>query len=316
MHIQVQAQNSVFEGTCTEASLASEKNILTICVEGGNGADGKTKYSALEYAQRLVKMFNSETHTKFPTQVTAYYNESNGDKPTSAAVYMNGNIYRRDGKVYFPIYIVGKLLNEIAEDYAVLNGLAIKQEVKDLMEKAKLNDPVSLHELSLCYYYGRGIKQNRPLGKKYLFESANLGHGVAQDLLGQSYKLGIRDFPKDKELAYQWLTKSYLNGGGTSIQDLRLLELEIGRDYLRQALETSSDLMIIKNCEEAKKWVQLGVDKKHPEAYHVLGWVLMTQSTAQIGKEKDDNKVRGLTNIAMACELGVSEACETLNEHK
>ncbi|MDC7996387.1 tetratricopeptide repeat protein [Altibacter sp. HG106] len=308
----IQSQSGIFEGTKEQAQADSkQKNILTVCVDGGRGSDGKTKYTAKEYAQLLVKMFNNQEYTRFPTQLVAYYNETNSDEPTYVSIYMDGIRYVNGDYNYFRIYSIGKSIDEIAEDYAVSKGLTVKKEVKDLMVKANQDDPKALYDLSICYLYGRGIKKDETLGIKHLRQSEKLGYIKAQFTLGDGYEYGWYGLSEDKELAYEWFSKNHRNGGAASAKILRYLELEIGNAYLKKAQENKSNDEVVRiNCIEALKWFQLAVDNEYHRAYHELGMAQLLLSTVQTGKKKQDTALRGLSAILLACDYGDKSACK------
>ncbi len=78
-------------------------------------------------------------------------------------------------------------------------------EVKDLRERADMNDPRAQYNLAQCYIVGQpSLKANQEESIKLLTRSAIGGFPLAQLQIGDIYAKGTTGVPKDINSAYQW----------------------------------------------------------------------------------------------------------------
>ena len=80
-----------------------------------------------------------------------------------------------------------------------------------LRKVAKRGDINAIYQLGECYFFGDGVRRNRPLGFKMMQQAAEQGYGHAQYNLSLLYLHG--DFvEKDFDKEFFWLQKAVENG--------------------------------------------------------------------------------------------------------
>ena len=101
-----------------DARQASHGKRLAIHVYGGT----QDERSALDNAKILANAFADRRFTDKPMYITAVYEETGENKPTTVAVYMDGVRYSKGGTSTFTPRQVGGAIDIIAEDFVDENG--------------------------------------------------------------------------------------------------------------------------------------------------------------------------------------------------
>ena len=112
----------VREGKATDALIFSENHkLLVVYISGAKGtADKPEKYTAHQYGQILQKAFANPKYTDNPTDIVVFYKESSEEGPSTASVYINGDVYTtKSGRTVFTPMIVGSGIDRFADAYAL-----------------------------------------------------------------------------------------------------------------------------------------------------------------------------------------------------
>ena len=107
------------------------------------------------------------------------------------------------------------------------NGKGVKQDYKEAFRlfkaAAEQGDAKAQYNLGICYYYGEGTKQDYNEAFRWFKAAAEQGHADAQYNLGICYSNG-KGVKKDYKESYYWYLISYRNGYTDAEQDVKRIE--------------------------------------------------------------------------------------------
>ena len=117
----------VREGGLHEAvNLSAENNIIVIYITGSKGKTGEPEpLTAKQYGERLVEGFKDPKYTKYPTDISVRYVETDDEGPTAGRVFINGQAYKTaKGFSLFTLAQIGSNIDLFTSKYAELKSTA------------------------------------------------------------------------------------------------------------------------------------------------------------------------------------------------
>ena len=105
--------------------------------------------------------------------------------------------------------------------YGLMNeyGNGVKADLKKAIAcyqyAAYFNEPFGMYKLALCYFYGKGILENKKRAMNYMLESADAGCVAAMKFLGKAYS-SSDGITKDIDKSVYWTEQAANKGDANS----------------------------------------------------------------------------------------------------
>ncbi len=123
-------------------------------------------------------------------------------------------------------------------------------------QAAEQGDADAQNTLGECYYYGRGVPEDKEEAVKWFRQAAEQGHAPAQNTLGECYYNG-EGVRKNKTMAVEWYSKAADQGDDEA-------QYKLGNCYYHGQ-------GVSQNYAEAVKWYRKAAEQGDAEAQYKLG---------------------------------------------
>ena len=158
-----------------------------------------------------------------------------------------------------PAKINHLLLAIISASIAYLTISANLRAMDTALLQTDPQDPEAQFQLARSLLNGEGVQKNTSRALELMTLAANQGHAEAMGGLGYFYASGL-EVTKDQKIAIEWFQKGAEAGGPKS-----------QLNYGKMLLEAENPSKI----DEGLKWLQAAVDRKQPDAAHILGTIYL-----------------------------------------
>ena len=138
-------------------------------------------------------------------------------------------------------------------------SFCIEQAIKNLKEKAEQGDPLAQNNLSMKYYYGTGMEQDKEKAFEWVLQSAKQGFAPAQHAVAVMHLKGT-GVEQDKEKAFEWMLQSAKQGNAPAQHTIAQMYLK--GEGVEQNKEKTTKWML-KSKEQGFAPAQKAVEGMH-----------------------------------------------------
>ncbi|MCY4673748.1 MAG: tetratricopeptide repeat protein [Bacteroidetes bacterium] len=135
----------------------------------------------------------------------------------------------------------------IAVALLIAVGVARGQSLEEIQAKAIRGDAEAQFSLGVIYYRGMGVPQNFSLSTRWFRESADQGYALSQSFLSMCYFYG-RGVKRDPTESYIWAILA--KAGLSKIDDALTRELTLLSDDLIDALYQEMTIVQVKMAQD------------------------------------------------------------------
>ncbi len=222
----------------------------------------------------------------------------------------------------------------------VLGALAAKAqaEFQDLLKRAATGDKEAQLSLVDVYSSGKGVVADMKVAREWLHRAAEQGHPIAQNRLGDAYRLGNYGVTKDVLTACAWYRKAAQRGNADAkarleemakagvIEAQEALLPDVCQEWLEKARTgDAADAHyhlgeiygkgqgVPKNLNEAAVWYRKAAEQGHAKAQNEFGFAswegrgVQKNHSIAVGwfrKAAEQGQARAQFNLGYALEIG------------